>query len=204
MTCREKMMKTVVIYRTALLVQDSLADWFESHDWNVIKLSAVEETQMPEAVDMAVIAVDPSYEGADGPVGSAHDYDAMSRRISEGIREACVAVERCLPALEKGEGKRIAILSDRAGSIRGCTERDRFVPRMILAGIHMEAVLLYNQLHKKGYTMRLFADNAMEGQMISAGEYFTMDFSFDPEDAYIHSEENRFLLRDGSFTELPW
>lgn len=197
-------MKTVVIYRTALPEQDFLADWFESRDWNVITISGREAGKMPETADLAVIAVDPSYEGADGPVGNVRDYDAMSRRIGEGIREACEAVEKCLPALEKGEGKRIAILSDRAGSIRSCTDRDCFVPHMILAGIHMEAMLLYNQLHKKGYTMRLFAENKGQGQGMPAGEYITMDFSFDPEDAYIHSEENRFVFRDGTFTELPW
>lgn len=197
-------MKTVMIYRTVLPAEDPLADWFEKHDWNVVKLSGGKVEALPDAADLLVVAVDTSYEGADGPVGSGHDYDAMAGRISGGISEACKAIERCLPALEKGQGKRIAILSAKAGSIRSCADTDQFVSHMILAGIHMEAMLLYNQLHKDGYTMRLFAEDAKQGQTIPAGAYFTMDFSFDPEDAYIHSEENRFVFRDDTFTELPW
>lgn len=208
---REWNMKTAVIYGAAMPEAGKAGKWLGAHGWKVITIEKEELTaQRAEeigAIDMLVISVDPSWDGEDAPVGGGRDYDAMADRISAGIYEVPFAVETLFPCLEAGEGKRIAFLTGKYGSIRHCRDRDHFAPHMILAGIHMLAKMMYNRLRRDGYTMRMFAADGDEkevGQMICAGEYFAMDFCYDEKEPYIHSDENRLVMRDGWFDEIAW
>lgn len=200
-----------MIYGAALPEAGQAGCWLKEHGWKVTEIEKEEldahAAQGAGAVDMLVIAVDASWDKEDGPVGSGHDYEAMADRISAAIYEVPRAVEAFLPSLEAGQGRRIAFLTRRCGSIQGCRDREQFVSHMILSGIHMQAKLLFNRLRKDGYTMRLFAADEEEkesGQLISAGEYFAMDFCYDEKEPYIHSEENRLVMRNGRFEEIAW
>lgn len=39
---------------------------------------------------------------------------------------------------------------------------------------------------------------------MSAGEYILSQLSYHPDEAYIHSEVNRLVIRDGWLREIPW
>ncbi|MDE7186821.1 MAG: hypothetical protein K2O13_04860 [Lachnospiraceae bacterium] len=39
---------------------------------------------------------------------------------------------------------------------------------------------------------------------LSCGDYITMDFCYDEQEPYIHSEENRYVIRDSVFREISW
>lgn len=204
-------MKTAVVYNANLKEAAQTADWLEAHGYEVLRKNAVEEIAelgrtSERAVELLVVQIDTAYDGEDGPVGTPHDYDAMAAFVAERIYEAGEVVEQCLPALEKGRMKRIAFLTRSSGSIRECTDRDHFAEHMILAGVHMRAKLLYNRLRRDGYTMRLYAadDGEVLPGQISAGAYVDMNFCYDAEEPYIHSEENRFVMRDKTFRELSW
>lgn len=203
-------MKTALIYGAAMPEAKRVHGWLEEHGWKVLTVEKGDVSdrtaQETGAIGMLVIAVDPSWDGEDGPVGSMHDYDKMADRISAGIHEAVRAAEIFLPSLEAGEGKRIAFLTSSCGSIRNCRDREQFVSHMILAGIHMQAKLMFNRLRRDGYTMRLFAADGGETdvQTICAGEYFTMNFCYDEKEPWIHSEENRLVMRNDRFEEIPW
>ena len=72
---------------------------------------------------------------------------------------------------------------------------------MSCASINMMQKLNFNRLHSEGFMFR----NYMEGTKgITSGEYMAMNFCFDPNDAYIHSDENRLILRDGQLREYAW
>lgn len=202
-------MKIAVVYDCSVKYAAETADYLESHGYQVLRKSAALDgadfgKNLTEPIDLLVVAADTSYEGADGPVGSQHDYDDMADVISRRIYEAGQVVEDCLPALEKGQGKRIAFLTEECGSIRLCQDKDQFVKHMILAGMNMRAKGLFNLLRKDGYTMRCFAVDTEGKKPISAGAYVDMDLCYDEKEPYIHSDENRFVLRDGNFTELSW
>ena len=216
----EKKMKNAVIFGAASAAAVEAAGWLAENGWNVKRISAEMikgQAEWPadqaagqdaesNALDLLVISMDPPHDLQDGPVGSGHDYDKISERISGEIGAADLAVEHFLPALEKGEGKRIAFLTDPCASIRRCADREDFAYHMTLAGLHMYAKVLYNRLRPEGYTMRLYAvqEGGAEKPPICAGEYFAMNLCYDPQEPYIHSEENRFVMRDGWFEEIAW
>lgn len=204
-------MKTAVVYDIKKRQAASLADWLEQHGYQVIRQREEQGERIPGsdrgiAVDLLVVQIDASYEGEDAQAGTARDYEAMLDVVSRKIHEAFAVVDEWLPALEKGQGKRIAFLTERCASIRECKDKGQYARHMILAGVNMQAKLLYNRLRKEGYVMRCFAmDDPEEGGAgFSCGDYITMDFCYDEQEPYIHSEENRFVMRDGAFREISW
>lgn len=207
-------MKTAVVYDIRKKEAADVADWLERHDYEVFRQYEKEGRFLPAAdrdmpVDLLVIQIDTAYEGEDAEVGTAHDYEAMLDVVSRKIYEAYAIVEAWLPALEKGTEKKIAFLTQKCASIRECGDKDGYVKHMILAGINMQAKLLYNNLRPKGYAMRCFVTDGLTDEEngdhgILCGDYITMGFSYDEKEPYIHSEENRFVMRDAAFCEIAW
>lgn len=200
-------MKTAIVYGAKWKEAAAAADWLEKNGYRVTRRNREDlEEDWGQEADLLVLQPDTDYAGNDGPVGTAHDYDEMAEIVGKRLFETETVLEKCLPLLRKGEQKRIAFLTKKSSSVRECEDQDRFVEHAILAGTNMQAKLYYNQLRKEGFTMRCFAadkeDSAEKG--ISAGAYVSMDLCYDAEDAYIHSEENRFVMRDSFFKEIPW
>lgn len=206
-------MKTAAIYDIGQPEAARTAEWLEKQNWRILRLKKGQESKcgqlLQEAVDLLIVQIDTEYGGKDGAVGSGHDYEAMLNVVADRVYAANAIVEGCLPALRLGTGKRIAFLTESCGSIRECEDREGFVKHMILAGVHMQAKLLFNRLRKEGFTMRCFAADQICGDdidagMLDAGTYFTMGLCYDAKEPYIHSDENRFVMRDYAFREIPW
>lgn len=110
-------------------------------------------------------------------------------------------VETMKPHLEKGK-RRIALLTTLRSSIR-CHEGADLVPQeMVQAALNMMMKLYFNQLRPEGYTFRVFAEGEQGG--LTAADYFLEDLCYDPKEPYIHSDENRLVMRDGMLNEIPW
>lgn len=63
--------------------------------------------------------------------------------------------------------------------------------------------LYFNQLRPEGFTFRCFGSSEEEGG-ITAGEYIMNALCYDPKEPYIHSDENRLVMRDHHYREIPW
>lgn len=130
------------------------------------------------------------------------DYGQISRVFDQGVNGAHELIEAVLPFLRKGK-KRLGLISLASASIREPGETKDFAFAMTQAGLHMLWKLYFNKLRPEGFTFRIFCPNE-DGSGLSAGEYMHMDFCYDAREAYIHSEENRLIMRDGYFREIPW
>lgn len=202
-------MNTAVVYDASMAQAQKAADWLEARGCEVLRLTGKERelSGIPAAVDLLVIEADVSCRTLDGAIGTGHDYEEVAALVSDRICDVTEMIDRCLPALYAGEGKRIAFLTESASSVRECRDRDGYARHMILAGLNMQAKILFNRLRKEGFTMRCFAADscaAKDRQILDAGSYLWMDFSYDEKEPYIHSEENRFVMRDGEFREISW
>ena len=204
-------MKTAIVTDIRAEKARQTADWLEENGYRVIRRTAEDPEEAwerldAEAVDLLVICVYIEDKGTDGVIGTSHPYDEMLEQVCEKVYEPYDIVEHCLPYLEKGQGKRIAFLTEKASGITGCEETGAYARHMILAGCNFQAKMLFNRLRPQGYTMRCYAADSegKDGDGICAGEYICMNFCYDEKEPYIHSDENRFVMRDKYFREIQW
>lgn len=150
-----------------------------------------------------ILVLESAHHLEDKPVGSGRDYEELAKAVDLGT----VGMERILtaflPLMKKSEGKRIAFLSRTSAGIGFCEDKDDFAWHMAQAAIHNMLKVSFNELRPEGFTFRNFVTDGPKGGM-SAADYILQDFSYLPEDDYIHSDENRLVRRDSLFRELSW
>lgn len=178
---------------------------------NVIELEARRQDKLAEAmkrieeergsIDMLVLAAGTHCE-QDGRIAAGHNYEALLEVVDENVIGAVEVVRAAIELMRKGTGKRIAVLTEKASSINLNKDVQDYGYNMSLAALNMLEHLLFNQLRPEGFTFRCYACG--DGSGISAEDYLTMKLCYDKDDAYIHSEENRIVMRDAMLCELPW
>jgi len=135
---------------------------------------------------------------------SPDDTERLLKLLDEQIFGIQRLIEASIPLMQKGELKRIGMITGTSSSIRLCQDTENFGEHMTLAGINMVGKLYFNRLRPEGFTFRWFCNNPELKGGIKAGEYLLMNFCFDPKEPYIHSDENRFVMRDGYLQEISW
>ena len=100
--------------------------------------------------------------------------------------------------------KRIAVLTDPGVSIRRTKDTQDFGWHMSAAAVNMAHKIYFNRLRPEGFTFRTYAAGHEEGG-ITAAQYIMGGLSQNPpEEPIMHSDENRFRMRDGLYDEIPW
>lgn len=135
---------------------------------------------------------------------SAEGTEELLALLDKQIFDVQSLIEASLPLLRKGEMKRIGMITTPASSIRLCRDTKNFGEHMALAGINMVGKIYFNRLRPEGFTFRWFCDNPEHKGGLKAGEYLLMNFCFDPKEPYIHSDENRLVMRDAYLQEISW
>lgn len=137
--------------------------------------------------------------------GKPRPYEELSAAISDAVYPCLKTGEALLPLMEKSSIKRIAILSETASSINGMEQTGDFAYHMTQSALHMMLRIWFNRLRPQGYTFRCYAETlAPFGGGMPAKDYILRDFSFDAKEPYIHSEENRLVMRNSLLKEIPW
>lgn len=204
------MKNIVLIAGTQFKEAAGAAEWFRQHDAVVYELSSaaseVERAAVEEAIrkegkldHLIIQATERSRNVQD--VGQL-DFADISRVFDQGLNGTHALVEAMLPFLRQGK-KRLGLITSADTSTRDPREDKDFAFAMTQAGLHMLWKLYFNKLRPEGFTFRVFCPNA-DGSGLSAGEYMHMDFCYDVREEYIHSEENRIVMRDGHFREISW
>lgn len=204
------MKEIVLVAGTCFPEAAGAAEWFRQRGYAVY--------EMPTAGDGAALAKALEAVGAEGrldhlivqathrgqnvqPLGQL-DHQDISRVFEESVNRTHALVEAVLPLLRQGR-KRLGLITSAATSIRQPGEERDFGFAMAQAGLHMLWKLYFNKLRPEGFTFRVFCP-CEDGSGLCAGQYMQMDFCYDAREEYIHSEENRIVLRDGLLRELPW
>lgn len=163
----------------------------------------LEEIERTEGkVDLLLLGVNERIP-EDGAIGEKHDCSALLERLGEQINRMQEAIEAALPLLRKGELKRIGMITKKESSIGYCRDDRNYGRHMAWAGCNMVGRIYFNLLRSEGFTFRWYCAENDAGGM-TAGEYFLSGLCYDPKEPYLHSDENRFVMRDSHLREIPW
>lgn len=204
--------------RTVLCIEngnDSMKEtiaYLQDNDCRVIALTDMEAQALETAMDKIAKEegkLDMLLLGAtqkvprDGVIGSGHDTQKLLTFLDEQINGFRAVIDAAIPLLRKGEMKRICMITKPDSSIRLCNAKEQYGENMMLAGLNMTGKLYFNLLRPEGFTFRWYCATDKKGGM-SPGEYFLTGLCFDEKEPYQHSDENRFVMRDGFLQEIPW
>ena len=131
------------------------------------------------------------------------DFEALTETVAHYASVILEAAEGSIEALRKGSLKRIALLTKETSSVRENSDTAGYPENMAMAAANMVMKILFNKYRPEGFTFRCFADDEkIHG--IEASEYFLTEQSFIETDAYIHSDENRLVMRNGQLREITF
>ncbi|MBE5793526.1 MAG: SDR family NAD(P)-dependent oxidoreductase [Clostridiales bacterium] len=204
------MKEIVLIAGTCFQEAAGAAEWFRQRGAVVIEMTtaadaaelagALETIQAEGKLDYLIVQATHRGENVQ-PLGQLDDQD-ISRVFDLGVNGTHALVEKMLPFLRQGK-KRLGLITSAATSTREPKETKDFAFAMTQAGLHMLWKLYFNKLRPEGFTFRVFCPNE-DGSGLCAGQYMHMDFCYDVREEYIHSEENRIVMRDGMMREISW
>ncbi len=204
------MKEIVLIAGTQFQEAADAAAWFKQRGATVYEMtSAADEKQRAQVLQaiqqegkLDYLVVQATDRGQNvQPLGQL-DYKDIHQVFDRGVNGAYQLVEAMLPLLRQGK-KRLGLITSAATSNREPKETKDFAFAMTQAGLHMLWKLYFNRLRPEGFTFRCFCPNP-DGTGLSTGQYMHMDFCYDAREEYIHSEENRIVMRDGYLREISW
>ena len=154
-------------------------------------------------IDLLIVSLQKTFDDPALTIESPLDFEALKKAYDYNTLGVIRAINAFLPLLEKGEGKRIAVLTNRESSNNLTRENTRFGDHMAHAPLNMAMSQLFNGLRPEGYTFRLYVPENMDAYDPFAAEYILRNRSVDAE-SHRHSDEDRLVLRDAMNLELPW
>jgi len=107
-------------------------------------------------VDLVISNAGVSSRVMKSPICEPQDYNEMHRLYDVNTLGALRIVEAFLPLLERGERKRLCFVSSEAGSIGRAYRTSWYSYCMSKAALNMAVKIMHNDLHRKGYTFRLY------------------------------------------------
>ena len=138
----------------------------------------------------------------DGEIGAGHDSGVLVEAMMRNVYGNRAAAEAFLPLLRRGM-KRAAAITEMESSNSWSTGRADLAYHASLAGLNMMGKILFNRLRPEGFTFRWYCDDGAPGGMCAA-EYIVSGLCYDEKEPYIHSDENRLVLRDAYLREISW
>lgn len=218
-------MKTVVIWNTENPAAHKTAADFVAAGWRVVALgAAVPGAENPaispedpaalagiaalpglESIDMLVLCA-AAHATGDGPAGTTRDYDAVLATLDQNVNGTLALAGALLPSLRRGAGKRICLLAQAQDtpSVATSTATQGYGWQLSRASLNMQQKIWFNALRPEGFTFRNFVAEESAEKGMSAMVYFTRNLCFDEKEPYIHSDENRLVMRDAFRRELGW
>lgn len=138
------------------------------------------------------------------------DYEEMHRLFDVNAAGPLRVVEAFLPLMDPSPFKRLCFVSSEAGSIGRCYRDAWYDYCMSKAALNMAVKILFNDLRRQGYTLRLYHPgwirSYMEGQK-------NLEADMEPEEAAAkalpifladRADEDRLVMVDYQGVEWPW
>ncbi|MBR1931886.1 MAG: hypothetical protein IJ833_10535 [Lachnospiraceae bacterium] len=163
--------------------------------------------QMGDGFDILILSI-PEWGGEADALRGKTIWDGIDESVlldilSYNVNNVLQTVRAAIPFLRKGALKRIVLLTDPTASIRETDEETDYAYHMSQAAAGMIMKILFNTYRPEGFTFRCYADDGRRAG-ISACEYLLTEQSYIETDDYIHSDENRLVMRDGLLREISW
>lgn len=205
------MKKIVLCMDNGNLCQEEAKKYLSTHGCTVYSLSETEQDinaciagirQKEGRIDLLLLGVNEQMP-EDGSIGEKHDCEELLQLVGGQINRTQELIEAALPLLREGTFKRIGMITRKDASISNCRGTRDYGRHMAWAGLNMMGKLYFNRLRPEGFRFRWYCAGEGSGGM-SAGEYFLSDLCYDEKEPYIHSDENRLVMRDAYLREVAW
>lgn len=146
-------------------------------------------------------------------IEGSQDYDDIMRTYNVNALGALRVVDAVLPLIDRGDLKRLCFVSSEAGSVERCRREAWFGYCMSKRALNMGVNVLFEKLHPRGYTLRLFHPGWMRTYMSGTKN---MDGELEPEEVaalavpyFVDTltpavDEDRLIMRDWLGREWPW
>ncbi len=189
----------------------TLPETVTSVSLNPLCMESVEEAATTisrtfDAIDMLVVNIDCCPTPDKKTILDTPNYEEMIHAYEYNSLGPLRVIDAFMPLLEKGEGKRICIVTSIDSSNNMTRGIDDYPGHVSKAPLNMAMNQLFNALRPKGYTFRMYCKDMKaipEKAGEFAAEYFDRNRSYEPE-SYKHSDENRLVMRDWMGIEVPW
>lgn len=109
----------------------------------------------------------------------AIDYDMLTNDFCTNSLAGMILTDRLLPLLEKGEMKRLFFTSSEISSLRLMTRVGEMRYAMTKTALNLGVRMLFNELHPRGYTFRLYQPGGMK-RVMPDGSFMPGRSSVDP------------------------
>ena len=172
---------------------------YEKQDINML---LKEIDQKEEKIDLLLLGAD-EHMPQDVTIAGKHDCEQLLEILGTQINRTQEVIDAAIPLLRKSDLKRIGMITKKDSSISNCRADHNFGQHMAWAGLNMIGKLYFNLLRPEGFTFRWYCAEKNSGGM-SAGEYLLSNLCFDAGEPYIHSDENRLVMRDAYLREVAW
>lgn len=197
-------MKSVLITRLDNQFDKQLAKIFKREGFEVFVDGENEPTC---GIDIYVDTSDKRSRGDTFSIRDGLDEKIIRKVYKANVLRPMELLEKYLPQLDKGSGKRLCFLSSSEASINETTGSAGYAYKMSKAAMHNLFMIAWNNLEADGYTFRVFdplrgtvsAKDAAEGAFI----YFTRRRGTENDDP-LRDDENRLVLRDALGREHAW
>jgi NAD(P)-dependent dehydrogenase (short-subunit alcohol dehydrogenase family) len=139
-------------------------------------------------------------------IREAQDYPEMHQIYDVNSLGPLRMVEAFLPMMERGNSKRLCFVSSEAGSITRAERTGWFGYCMSKAALNMAVKILFNDLHPRGYTFRVYHPGNVHTYMNVTG-------TLPPEHSATaaiqlllnqRADEDRLVMVDYEGNEWPW
>ena len=205
-----------VIYTGGTALGNEVAEELKTLSWDVVvyeKKEDIPESVSDEPIELLLLTGGngEAIAKTDGVIGTEHDYDAISAYLADQMTLRYDLINKYMPALNKGTGKRIGFISYRYASVSDNKDTQDFAIHMDAAGMSMQAKMVHEKYRlqdmENNFTVRYFAAEVCPEERkkgISAAQYMLMNFSRDLRYDPRHYEENHLRMRDHKFIQIPW
>ncbi|MBQ8953852.1 MAG: hypothetical protein IJ048_07020 [Clostridia bacterium] len=156
-----------------------------------------------EPVDLLVISLRGVFDDPRATILDRIDLDALKKAYDYNTLGVIRAINAFMPLLEEGQGRRVAVITNRESSNGATRGAAGFGDHVAHAPLNMAMNQLFNALRSEGYTFRMYVRGAEDGYDPFAAEYITRGRSNEAESDK-HSDENRLVMRDAMNIEIPW
>jgi NAD(P)-dependent dehydrogenase (short-subunit alcohol dehydrogenase family) len=197
-------MKNVLITKQSNEFEINLAEVFKREGFNVY-ITGINE---PDGkVDIYIDVSDERDKADSFTIRDGLNEDVIGKVYEANVLGSMEMLEKYLPLLDAGDGKRICFLTTAEASINGTRGTNGYAYKLSKAALHMFLQMVANRLTPNGYTYRVYdpmnGDVGPEAAAEGAYNYFTRRRGTEHEDP-LRDDENRLVFRDALGREHAW
>ena len=201
-------MKNVLITRQKTAFEKNLSKIFIREGYNVFFSGAVNASENPcDKIDIYIDVSDEKNAADTFSIRDGLDETVIKKVYKANVIKPMRTLEKYLPLLDAGDGKRLCFLTSAEASINETRDISGYAYKLSKAAMHNFFQMVSNRLTPNGYTFRVFDPMHKETDAKASAEaafnYFTRRRGTENDDIK-RDDENRLVFRDALGREHTW